>query len=163
MRASGDDAYNEYVMNMSALIGYKLNSVTTILFQNAKASKETYVLDTIRNAEAIFFAGGDQGQYVEYWANTEVQTILQSKVSTVTLGGTSAGLAILGNWVYTAVDGSAVSDESLADPYTKYMHNLETAFLQIPFLETLITDTHFGNIHFHNYLCICVTAFYSYS
>lgn len=145
LRASGDDAYNDYVYNMSAVSGHKLNSVTTILFKNGKASSESVVLDAIRNAEAIFFAGGDQGQYYEYWKGTEVQSIIQGKIATVTIGGTSAGLAVLGNWVYTAVDGSAVSDECLADPYNKYTHNFETALFNIPFMDTLVTDTHFGN------------------
>lgn len=42
---------------MSIAIGEKLNSVTTILFKRSSGAKETEVLDTIRNAEAIFFAG----------------------------------------------------------------------------------------------------------
>lgn len=129
---------------MSSITGHKLNSVTTILFKNSKASSNSVVLSTIANAEAIFFAGGDQGEYYKFWSGTEVQTILQDKVSTVTIGGTSAGLAILGNWVYTAVDGSAVSDECLEDPFNKYTHNFEPAFLNIPYMESIVTDTHFG-------------------
>ena len=41
------------------------------------ASSEPEVLDVIRNAEAIFLAGGDQSQYMNYWVGTEVQTIIQ--------------------------------------------------------------------------------------
>lgn len=143
LRSSGDDAYNDYIYEMSIAMGRKLNSVTTILFNNAKASSESLVLSTLRNAEAVFFAGGDQGEYFEYWSGTEVQAILQSKVDVCTIGGTSAGLAILGNWVYTAVDGSAVSDECLEDPFNKYTHYFEKAFLSIPFMDSIITDTHF--------------------
>ena len=58
--------------------------------------------------------GGDQGVYMTYWAGTEVQKIMQSKLSNITIGGTSAGLAVLGNWVYTAESGSVYSDEALA-------------------------------------------------
>jgi cyanophycinase len=110
-----------------------------------------------------FFVGGDQNEYMTYWVGTQVQTIIQSKLANVTVGGTSAGLAVLGNWVYTAEDGSVYSDEALAvrechtpiipsplpshhlaqDPYNKYM-DIAPAFLRIPFLETVITDTHFG-------------------
>ena len=147
MRASGDDAYNQWVLDMSIVMQQPLNSVTTILFKNAKASNDTTVLNTIRNSETVFFAGGDQSQYYSYWSNTEVQNILQEKIATQTIGGTSAGLAILGNWVYTAVDGSAVSEDVLLDPYHKYIHNLEKKFLTIPFLETIVTDTHFGTIN----------------
>jgi hypothetical protein len=57
MRASGDDAYNEYIYEMSIATDARLNSVRTILFKNERASAEPEVLDIIRNAEAIFFAG----------------------------------------------------------------------------------------------------------
>jgi cyanophycinase len=60
-----------------------------------------------------YISGGDQSLYVEYWANTEVQTIIQSKLVNVTVGGTSAGLAVLGNWIYTGEDGSATSEDAL--------------------------------------------------
>jgi hypothetical protein len=42
---------------MSIALGTPLNSVRTILFNNAKASSDSEVLDIIRNSEAIFFAG----------------------------------------------------------------------------------------------------------
>lgn len=58
-------------------------------------------------------SGGDQNAYMTYWADTEVQTIIQSKLENITIGGTSAGLAVLGNWVYTAEDGTVYSDEAL--------------------------------------------------
>lgn len=144
LRSSGDDAYNDYIFDMSIAIGHKLNSVTTILFKRAKGAEEEEVLTALRNAEAVFFAGGDQGEYIEFWRDTEVQQIVQSKVNTTTIGGTSAGLAILGNWVYTAEDGSAVSDECLQDPFNKYTHYFESAFLRIPFMDSIVTDTHFG-------------------
>lgn len=45
--------------------------------------------------------------------------------------------------MYSAVDGSAVSDECLDDPFNKYTHYFEEAFLKIPFMDSIITDTHF--------------------
>jgi cyanophycinase len=60
LRASGDDAYNEWIMEISVAQSTPLNSVTTILCKNKNASFSSEVLDHIRNAEAIFFAGGDQ-------------------------------------------------------------------------------------------------------
>jgi cyanophycinase-like exopeptidase len=128
---------------LSVEAGTPLNSVTTILFQNAKASTEKVVLDTIRNAEAIFFAGGDQSDYVKYWMDTDVQKIIQEKLSNITVGGTSAGCMVEGNYIYTGEKGSAVSSEVLANPYDRFV-TLAPAFLNIPYLETVITDTHFG-------------------
>jgi cyanophycinase len=81
---------------------------------------------------------------MDYWVGTGVQSIMQSKLANITIGGTSAGLAVLGNWVYTAEKGSIYSDEALADPYDRYMEKLAPAFLSIPFMKTIVTDTHFG-------------------
>lgn len=145
MRASGDDGYNRYIYDMAVDIGFPLNSVRTILFKDAKASSNDNVLQYIRNAEAIFFAGGDQSVYIAYWMGTEVQSLIQSKLFNVTVGGTSAGLAILGEWIYTGEDGSAVSDDAMMNPYNQYMDFADT-FLSIPFLNGVITDTHFGNV-----------------
>lgn len=142
LRASGDEAYNDWIYNLSIAAGAKLNSVRTILTKDKKASEETEVLTLLRSAEAIFMAGGDQSQYLDYWSGTEIQSIIQSKLLTVTVGGTSAGCAILGNWVYTGEKGSATSEEALANPYDRYI-TIVPAFLHIPFLETIVTDTHF--------------------
>jgi cyanophycinase-like exopeptidase len=144
LRASGQNDYNDWVYNISKSIGYELNSVTTILFKDRDAAAARPVLDIIRNAEAFFFAGGDQGVYVNYWTNTAVQSIVQSKLGSVTVGGTSAGLAIQGQWVYTAVADSAVSEEAMADPYYANMDFIVPSFLEIPFMRSLITDTHFS-------------------
>ena len=144
VRTSGDDAYNPYIYELSVAAGAKLNSVTTILFKNKKGSAEAEVLTALRNAEAIFMAGGDQSEYLDFWRNTDVQKIMQSKLSSnITVGGTSAGCMVLGNYVYSAEKGSITSDEALADPYGKYL-TVAPSFLQIPFLENVITDTHFG-------------------
>lgn len=142
IRASGDDAYNEYIMGISVAAGHTLNSVTTILCKNAKASQESEVLTIIKNAEAIFFAGGDQSEYMDYFVGTEVQSIIQDKLVNTTVGGTSAGLAVLGNWVYTAEKGSIESDDALANPYDSEI-TIAPAFLKIPYMESILTDTHF--------------------
>jgi cyanophycinase len=141
LRASGDDAYNEWVQEIAIAAGNKLNSVTTILFNNAAASTDSIVLANIQNSEAIFFAGGDQSDYINMWSNTEVQSIIQSKVNSITIGGTSAGLAILGNYVFTAEGTSVTSVEAMENPYRKGI--TLGSFLKIPFLSNIITDTHF--------------------
>jgi cyanophycinase len=142
IRASGDDAYNQYIMDLSVANGTPLNSVTTLLCKNRDASSDSIVLNLVQNAEAIFFAGGDQNDYVEYFADTQVMSIINSKLGNVTVGGTSAGLAIQGNIIYTASDGSVDSDKAMADPYGKEM-TFAPGMLQIPFMDTIITDTHF--------------------
>ena len=142
LRATGTEAYNQWILDLSIAAGMELNSVRTILFNSKEASSEPEVLNLIRNAEAIFFAGGDQSDYINLWVGTEVQSILQSKVSSTSIGGTSAGCAVEGNWVYTGENGSTTSDDALKNPYNRQM-TFAPALLNLPFLETFITDTHF--------------------
>lgn len=143
LRTSGDDAYNPYIFDLSVASGARLNSVTTILLKNKKASAEKEVLDILNKADAIFMAGGDQSEYLDFWVGTDIQKTIQTKMANITIGGTSAGCMVLGNWVYSASAGSIDSDEALANPYDKYM-TIVPAFLKIPYLESVVTDTHFG-------------------
>lgn len=142
IRTSGDDAYNQWIYDISVAMGFKLNSVTTILFRNKACSSDPAALAILQNAEAIFLAGGDQSEYLEFWSGTQVQSIIQEKSKVVTIGGTSAGCMVQGHWVYTGENGSTVSDEAMADPYGK-MVTISPAFLKLPYLDTFITDTHF--------------------
>jgi hypothetical protein len=41
--------------------------------KNRKAAFQPFVIDTIRSAEALFIAGGDQSNYVDFWKNTPVE------------------------------------------------------------------------------------------
>ena len=130
-------------MDLADASGNPLNSVTTILMKNKNASSDPTVLTIIQNSEAIFFAGGDQSEYVNEWEGTDMQTTIQAKLVNITVGGTSAGCMILGNYIYSAETGSVTSDEALDNPYNKYM-TFAPAFLTIPYLSTVIADTHFG-------------------
>ena len=40
----------------------------------ATAAFEPFIINTIRNAEALFIAGGDQSDYVNFWKNTPSKT-----------------------------------------------------------------------------------------
>jgi len=139
LRATGTDGYNPFIYEMGGI-----KSVATLVLTSAKASSDPFVLSQIANAEAIWFAGGDQAQYINYWNNTAVQTTIQNLLKKgVPIGGTSAGMAVLGQFVYTAMsDDSATSAQSLKDPYNKYI-TFGANFLTIPLLSNVITDTHF--------------------
>jgi cyanophycinase-like exopeptidase len=69
IRASGTDAYNPYIYSLCSC-----DSVATIVFKNRNAAFQPFVIDTIRNAEAVFIAGGDQSKYVQFWKNTPSRT-----------------------------------------------------------------------------------------
>jgi cyanophycinase-like exopeptidase len=119
LRASGSDGYNDYMY--TDLGG--VNSVETILFNSAAATSEVYVLDRISKAEAIWFAGGDQWNYVNYWRNSPIMTAINDALSQrhIAIGGTSAGMAILGSCYFSAQNGSVLSSEALSDPFNTYM------------------------------------------
>jgi cyanophycinase-like exopeptidase len=102
LRSGGTDAYNQFVYDLSVSLNKTLNSVTTISFKNRDASYNQEVLTTIKNAELIFFSGGDQSNYVNFWKGTPVEDIIQDKMKNqVSIGGTSAGLAIQGEYIFT--------------------------------------------------------------
>ena len=143
IRASGSNGYNDYFYED---LGVEVNSVETIVFNNASASSDTYVLQKIAKAEAIWMAGGDQSDYINYWKDTEVETLLNDHINIkqAVIGGTSAGMAVLGSSYFSAENGTAYSSEALEDPYNTYMTFGHNDFLEVPLLENTITDTHFS-------------------
>ncbi|MBS0373833.1 MAG: cyanophycinase [Proteobacteria bacterium] len=120
-------------------------SVETIVFHDRSAASDPAVLAIVRRADAVFFRGGDQSNYVRDWQGTPLAAALDAHARAGRpIGGTSAGLAILGSVVYGAMDGgSLTSTTALADPYDPAV-TLVADFLHLPFLEHVITDSHFA-------------------
>jgi cyanophycinase len=144
LRASGKDDYNKYVNKLC-----RMNSVATLIIPNRKAAEEPRVARIIRQATVIFIAGGDQSRYINFWKGTPVQDALNAHVTTdKPIGGSSAGLAVLGQFVYGALDNQSndadlTSREVLADPYAKRV-TLVRDFLKVPGLDNMLTDSHFA-------------------
>lgn len=139
LRASGSDAYNPYFQSHAPL-----DSVETIIFKNESAVRDPFVLDKIRHAEVIFIAGGDQWNYIRYWANTPVAEALNDAIRRgVPIGGTSAGLAVLGEFAFSAKHDTVTSPQALADPFDERV-DIYRGLLEIPALRCLITDSHFA-------------------
>jgi cyanophycinase len=65
------------------------------------------------------YLGGDQSVYLNFWVDTEIQTIINSKLDKITVGGTSAGLAILGNWIFNSANDTIYSSAALQVPGTR--------------------------------------------
>lgn len=147
LRAAGTDAYNPYVQGLC-----HLNSVATLILPGRASLNDGSVTDTITHASAIFIAGGDQARYINFWAGTPVETALRDAVARgVPIGGTSAGLAILGQYIYSAQndrpdDKDLSSEEALADPYYRQVV-IARDLLGIPILRGVIIDTHFDTRH----------------
>ena len=144
LRATGTDAYNEYIRKLC-----HLNSVATLVIPNRDAANDPFVEKKIRSANAIFLSGGDQANYINFWQHTPVQSALNDAIALgVPIGGTSAGLAVLGQYIYSAQgdqpnDPNLDAKTALADPFSPRI-TLVQGFLNIPILKGIVTDTHFA-------------------
>jgi len=143
LRAHGGDDYNSYVNGLC-----KANSVATLIIPDRNSAEDPAVAAIIGRAEAVFIAGGDQANYIHFWKGTPVQDAINADIAAgKPIGGTSAGLAVEGEFLYGALndpaDAELHSPEALSNPF----HNQVTVvsgFLKIPHLDNLITDSHFA-------------------
>ncbi len=144
LRASGSDGYNDYFYTD---LGVTVNSVETIVFNDATASSETYIHQKIMNAEAIWFAGGDQWNYISYWRGNTISDLINDGIEnrSIVVGGTSAGMAILGGYYFSAENGTVTSATALANPYNNNVTVDSEDFLHAPYMSNVITDTHYDN------------------
>ena len=144
LRASGSDGYNDYFYSQ---LGVTLNSVTTFVINNAAGATDAYVLQKVTNAEAIWFAGGDQYDYVSYFKDNAMEDALNIFVNIKqgVIGGTSAGLAILGGSYFSAQNGTVTNAQALSDPYHPSVTLGYNDFLNIPYLNKVITDSHYDD------------------
>ena len=143
LRARGDDDYNSYVQGLC-----KTNSVSTLIIPDRVSAQDPDVVEIIRHAEAVFIAGGDQALYVRFWKGTPVQDAINANIADgKPIGGTSAGLAILGEFSYGALndpdDSELHSKDALPNPFHKQV-TIVNDFLKIPLLTNTITDSHFA-------------------
>jgi cyanophycinase-like exopeptidase len=120
LRAAGADGYNPYIQEM-------------------KGEVEA----AIRNAEVVFFAGGDQCNYVESFKGTAVEHAVESVYARGGgVGGTSAGLAVQAEFVFDACNGTILSREALEDPYDRRL-SFTYDFFDWAHLDQVLTESHF--------------------
>ena len=137
LRVTGGDGYHPYVWALG-----DVDSVETLVIKNAMGASDPFVIDRVRKAEAVFIAGGDQSDYMRLWAGTPLQAAMQEAAARAPFGGTSAGLAVLGQYIYTGQRGSVTSDQALRNPYHPFV-TLAPALVNIPAMRGFITDSHF--------------------
>jgi cyanophycinase len=139
IRATGTDAYNPYIFGLGTV-----DSVETLIIPSRVGAADPFVVAKIRNAEALWIAGGDQSDYINFWKGTPVADAINYVANTkhAPVGGTSAGLAVLGQFIYTGASGSVTSSQALSNPYHRYV-TLDRDFVQIANLGGVITDSHF--------------------
>lgn len=139
LRGSGSDGYNGMLIEKGA------NSVTSVVVKTSKAASDSDLLQRIRRAEGIFFAGGDQSDYARHLTGTSlIKEVNAAAKRGVPVGGTSAGLAILGEFYFPAYKDTITSSDALINPHHERLV-LEKRLLDLPLLKNLITDSHFEN------------------
>ena len=147
--ADGVDEYSHYIYDR--LPAPHPVSVETLIFQTREAASNPAVLASIRQADALFIQGGDQWDYLRLWKDTPVQQAIADVIARgAPVGGSSAGLAVLGEFVFSARNGTVYSREALADPYHERV-TLDRVLIDSPnlelapytYLRNLITDSHF--------------------
>lgn len=142
LRASGSEGYNPYIFELC-----DCDSVETLVFNRREAAYDPFVIETIRNAEAIFIAGGDQSRYVLFWQYTPVQDAINHVAAKpAPIGGTSAGMAVMGEYLYSAMTQSVTTESGLGDPFNADL-TLARDFLALPAMQNIITDQHLQERH----------------
>jgi len=144
IRTSGSDGYNDY---MYSDLGVTVNSVETIVFDEPEAATDLYVVDKLNKAEAIWMAGGNQATYLSYWKDTPVEDAINNLLNEIggPVGGISAGTAILGQGYFGAVAGTITQEEALANPFDNSLILGWDDFIDAPFMENVIAESHLND------------------
>jgi len=126
-----------------------INSAAELAINSREAANDSEVLKCIQNADALFIAGGNQNHYEDYWEGTGVEEAINYLANNkkIPIAGTSAGMAILGDYYYSPAHEGVLSSEILNDPFhhnTKDIYRSD--FIKIPILKNVITDTHLDRI-----------------
>ncbi|HEV7179443.1 MAG TPA: ABC transporter substrate-binding protein [Candidatus Baltobacteraceae bacterium] len=150
LRAYTDkDEYSPYIQPLGPF-----QSVRTIGIPHCATRAQVDALAKyVDQADAVFFAGGDQANYVPWKGSALIDAVQRLWNRGGVIGGTSAGLAVQGAVIYDSVaaDRLHVSDPdyevhtkvALRNPFTPEI-SLTTGFLSWPPLVDVITDTHFA-------------------
>lgn len=142
LRATGSvDSYTPYFADELSAVPAPA-TVTTFRLDDAAASSAPAVLCAIERAEAVWFAGGDQWDYLGGWS-AELHERVRALAAHAAVGGTSAGSLALGAWAFTARYGGVTSTEALQDPAGALVDVAPSGMAQ-PELSGTLVDTHFS-------------------
>src|SRR5581483_3500676 len=141
LRATGNNDYDRYIYRLAPY-----NSVRTLLLPPCSSPKVLAAAATIiRASSAVFFAGGDQADYVA-WKGTPLQRAVQAVYDgSGVVGGTSAGEAVLSDYVFDALHDSkfdATSKNAVRNPYERLI-SFTYGFLRFPAAAGAVADMHF--------------------
>jgi cyanophycinase len=123
---------------------HAVDSVQTLRITKRRAASDPFVVRSVANADGIFFAGGDQSDYVRIWKDTPVSGAVNAVIARGgAVGGISAGLAILGQFLFSAEKNTITSDRALLNCFNHKIR-LQRDMVEVPTLGSTITDSHFS-------------------
>jgi len=141
LRASGGDGYDQYLEELAPF-----NSVQTLIISPKATRKDlAAAIPWVDRAEFVFFAGGNQAYYTA-WKKSGLMEAVQNLLNRGgVVGGTSAGLAILGQFVFdakSAGSSNVTTQDALEDPFAPTI-SFTRNMLKFPLMRGVITDSHF--------------------
>src|SRR6056297_2854648 len=128
--------YSGYFQSFGADHGSQALQIASKSVANDSATYELLI-----QAKGIFMEGGDQWDYVSTWKNTLVEDAIKKVFADGgVIGGTSAGLAVLGEVVFDAKFGSSYPDQAAENSRHTDIHLSNDLFDLMP---GVLTDSHF--------------------
>ncbi len=131
-----DSWYRGYFISFGADDGSK-----ALRIENKSIANDSLTYKMLIQANGIFIEGGDQWDYVSTWKNTLVEEAIKKVFADGgVIGGTSAGLAILGEVYFDAKFGGSYPDDAAVNCRNTDIH-LDNEFLDL--MPGILTDSHF--------------------
>jgi cyanophycinase-like exopeptidase len=139
----------------------EVNSVTVLSLENARDANDPRAISVLKKAEMIFFSGGDQTLYIDWFRGSRLETETLAAISQrhVPVGGTSAGMALLagidyrGKYPSPSTGEYVTSVDALLDPMAPFV-DLDSHVITAPFMKNVITETHFTEYDRHGRLMV---------
>ena len=133
----------------------KSRSVTSLNITTREQANDPRITKIVNGADAIWFGGGAQSFYQSVWEGTSLfGALARAAASNVAIGGTSAGMAILGQAAYVDLPWDSVKSRFATQNPLDPRVNIAYQGSQLPFgalsaginapLHNFVTDTHFS-------------------
>lgn len=131
-------------------------SATSLSITTRDQANDPRISKLVDGADALWFGGGAQSFYQNVWKGTRTFTAIAGAAAGATaIGGTSAGLAILGHFAYIDLPWDSIKSRyATLDPFDDRINMVRQGRGQLPFADLsntpsaplfrIVTDTHFA-------------------
>lgn len=155
--AETDTAYYYTKISLDTLCS---NTIANLNFTSERVNDKVW-LDSLRHAKLIYITGGDQSRFMKAVLNTPVfEAIHQAYANGATIGGTSAGAAVMSKHMITG--NELIRDTSYSSTYKKIWDNNMELEPGLGLLESVIIDQHFIYRSRYNRLLSAIAEFPTY-